>query len=125
MEKKIIHTNKAPKAVGPYVQAVQKGDMLYLSGQLGLIPETGDLPECVEKQTIQSLNNIQAILEEAGFKLDDIVKTTIYLTDMGTFGLINEIYAAFFGEEKPARSCVEVSKLPKGGLVEIEVIAVR
>lgn len=99
--------------------------MLYLSGQLGLIPETGDFPDGIEGQTRQSLNNIQAILEEAGFKLDDVVKTTIYLTDMGDFGLVNEVYGAFFGGEKPARSCVEVSKLPKGGLVEIEVIAVR
>lgn len=125
MEKKTIHTNKAPEAVGPYVQAIQKGDMLYLSGQLGLIPATGELPDGVEKQTRQSLNNIQAVLDEAGFGVNDIVKTTIYLTDMETFGLVNEIYAEFFGEEKPARSCVEVSGLPKGGLVEIEVIAVR
>lgn len=125
MEKKVIRTDRAPAAVGPYVQAIEKGNMLYLSGQLGLIPETGDLPSGVGEQARQSLKNIQAILEAAGYGKEDIVKTTVYLTDMGDFGAVNEIYAAFFGEERPARSCVEVSALPKGGLVEIEVVALR
>lgn len=125
MEKKVINTTKAPAAVGPYVQAIQKGDMLYASGQLGLIPETGALPKGIEAQTKQSLANIQAILEEAGYTKEDIVKTTVFLDDISNFGTVNEIYAEFFGDAKPARSCVEVAKLPKDGLVEIEFIAIK
>ena len=125
MEKKVISTKKAPAAVGPYVQAVQKGNMLYASGQLGLIPETGELPQGVEAQTSQSLKNVQAILDEAGFAKEDIVKTTVFITDMEDFATVNRIYADFFGEAKPARSCVEVSRLPKDGVVEIEVIAMK
>ncbi len=125
MEKKIINTTKAPAAVGPYVQAVQKGNMLYASGQLGLIPETGVLPDGIEAQTKQSLANIEAILDEAGFTKEDIVKTSVFLDDINNFGTVNEIYAEFFGDAKPARSCVEVAKLPKGGLVEIEFIAIK
>ena len=125
MEKKIINTTKAPAAVGPYVQAVQKGNMLYASGQLGLIPETGVLPDGIEAQTKQSLANIEAILDEAGFTKEDIVKTSVFLDDINNFGTVTEIYAEFFGDAKPARSCVEVAKLPKGGLVEIEFIAIK
>lgn len=125
MEKKVIQTDRAPAAVGPYVQAVEKGKILYLSGQLGLIPETGKLPSGVEEQARQSLKNIQAVLGAAGYGKEDVVKTTVYLTDMGDLAAVNEIYGAFFGEEKPARSCVGVSGLPKGGLVEIEAIALR
>ena len=125
MEKKVISTKKAPAAVGPYVQAVQKGNMLYASGQLGLITETGELPKGVEAQTSQSLKNVQAILDEAGFAKEDIVKTTVFITDMEDFAAVNRIYADFFGEAKPARSCVEVSRLPKDGVVEIEVIAMK
>ena len=125
MEKKVISTKKAPAAVGPYVQAVHKGNMLYASGQLGLIPETGELPKGVEAQTSQSLKNVQAILDEAGFAKEDIVKTTVFITDMEDFAAVNRIYADFFGEAKPARSCVEVSRLPKDGVVEIEVIAMK
>ncbi len=125
MEKKVISTKKAPAAVGPYVQAVQKGNMLYASGQLGLIPENGELPKGVEAQTSQSLKNVQAILDEAGFAKEDIVKTTVFITDMEDFAAVNRIYADFFGEAKPARSCVEVSRLPKDGVVEIEVIAMK
>ena len=121
----MINTTKAPAAVGPYVQAIQKGDMLYASGQLGLIPETGALPKGIEAQTKQSLANILAILEEAGYTKEDIVKTTVFLDDISNFGTVNEIYAEFFGDAKPARSCVEVAKLPKDGLVEIEFIAIK
>ena len=121
----IINTNKAPAAVGPYVQAVKAGNMLFSSGQLGLIPETGALPEGVQAQTRQSLANIQAILDEAGFAKSDIVKTTVFIKDMNDFGAVNAIYADFFGDSKPARSCVEVARLPKDGLVEIEFIAVK
>lgn len=118
-----IHTDLAPAAVGPYSQAVRAENLLITSGQLGLNPKTGILLEGVEAQTKQSLENIGAILAEAGFSLTDVVKTTVFIRNMDDFGRVNGIYAAFFGEHKPARSCVEVSALPKNGLVEIEVIA--
>lgn len=118
-----IHTDHAPAAVGPYSQAVRAENFLITSDQLGLDPKTGILPEGVEAQTKQSLENIGAILAEAGFSLTDVVKTTVFIRNMDDFGRVNGIYAAFFGEHKPARSCVEVSALPKNGLVEIEVIA--
>lgn len=123
MASDIIYTQSAPAAVGPYSQAIRSGNLLLTSGQLGLDPETGNLPEGVEAQTEQSLKNIDAILSAAGFARTDVVKTTVFIRNMGDFGRVNEIYAAYFGEHKPARSCVEVSALPKGGLVEIEVIA--
>ena len=125
MALQIIHTAAAPAAVGPYSQAVRTGNLLLTSGQLGLNPETGILPEGVEAQTKQALQNIDAILAEAGFSREDVVKTTVFIRNMGDFGTVNGIYADFFGEHKPARSCVEVSALPKGGLVEIEVTASR
>lgn len=118
-----IHTDLAPAAVGPYSQSVRAENLLITSGQLGLNPKTGILLEGVEAQTKQSLENIGAILAEAGFSLTDVVKTTVFIRNMDDFGRVNGIYAAFFGEHKPARSCVEVSALPKNGLVEIEVIA--
>ena len=118
-----IHTGNAPAAVGPYSQAVRTGNLLLTSGQLGLDPATGTLPEGIAAQAEQSLKNIDAILSEAGFAKTDVVKTTVFIRNMGDFGTVNEIYAAYFGDHKPARSCVEVSALPKGGLVEIEVIA--
>ena len=123
MSIQIIHTENAPAAVGPYSQAIRTGNLLITSGQLGLIPENGILPEGVEAQAEQALKNIGAILEAAGFARTDVVKTTVFIRNMGDFGKVNEIYAAFFGDHKPARSCVEVSALPKNGLVEIEVIA--
>lgn len=125
MANKVINTAGAPAAIGPYVQAVRAGNMLFSSGQLGLVPETGELPEGIEAQTRQSLANIAAILDEAGFEKSDVVKTTVFIKNMGDFGKVNEIYAAFFGDAKPARSCVEVAALPKGGLVEIEFVAVK
>ena len=118
-----IHTNHASAAVGPYSQAIRVGNLLVTSGQLGLDPITGSLPEGVEAQTKQSLENIGAILAEAGLSLTDVVKTTVFIRNMDDFDRVNGIYTAFFGEHKPARSCVEVSALPKNGLVEIEVIA--
>lgn len=125
MANRIINTDKAPAAVGPYVQAIQAGSTLFSSGQLGLIHATGALPEGVEAQTRQSLANIRAILDEAGFAVSDIVKTTVFIKDMNDFGAVNAIYAEFFGDNKPARSCVEVARLPKDGLVEIEFVAVK
>ena len=118
-----IHTDRAPAAVGPYAQAVRAGNLLITSGQLGLDPLTGNLPEGVEAQTKQSLEAIGTILTEAGLSLTNFVKTTVFIRNMDDFARVNGIYASFFGEHKPARSCVEVSALPKNGLVEIEVIA--
>ena len=123
MSIQIFHTENAPAAVGRYSQAIRTGNLLITSGQLGLIPENGILPEGVEAQAEQALKNIGAILEAAGFARTDVVKTTVFIRNMGDFGKVNEIYAAFFGDHKPARSCVEVSALPKNGLVEIEVTA--
>lgn len=121
----IIHTDQAPAAVGPYSQAIQAGNTLFTSGQLGLVPETGMLPEGVEAQTEQSLKNIGAILQASGYEKTDVVKTTVYIRNMNDFATVNQIYAAFFAGHKPARSCVEVARLPKDGLVEIEVVAVK
>ncbi len=125
MEKQVIDTKKAPAAIGPYSQAWLCGNMLFTSGQLGINPETGELPETIEEQTECSLKNVAAILEEAGFLKTDVVKTVVFLKNMADFPVVNGIYAAFFGSHKPARSCVEVAQLPKGGLVEIEAVAVR
>ena len=124
MEKTIINTTNAPAAIGPYVQAVKTGNMLFTSGQLGIDPAAGMLPEGIKAQTEQSLKNIDAILKEAGLTKADVVKTTVFLADLQDFTLVNEIYADYFGDARPARSCFQVSGLPKGGLIEIEVIAV-
>jgi len=121
----IISTPKAPAAIGPYSQAVRVGAALYTSGQLGLDPATGSLPEGVEAQTRQSLSNIGAILDAAGYAVTDVVKTTVFIRSMDDFACVNAVYSAFFGDHKPARSCVEVARLPKDGLVEIEVVAVK
>ena len=125
MAANMIHTVHAPAAVGPYSQAVLTGGLLLTSGQLGLNPETGILPEGVEAQAAQALQNIGAILAESGYERTDVVKTTIFIRNMGDFAAVNRIYAGFFGDHRPARSCVEVSALPKGGLVEIEAIAAK
>lgn len=125
MSNQIIHTPSAPAAVGPYSQAIQTGNMLFTSGQLGIIPSTGLLPEGVEAQASQSLENVYAILTAAGFEKTDVVKTVVFLKNMADFAAVNQIYEAFFEGHKPARSCVEVAQLPKGGLVEIEVIAAK
>lgn len=123
-ERKAIATNEAPGAIGPYSQAVQFGNMIFTSGQLGM-NSAGEFPPTVEEQAKQSLSNVKAILEAAGFGMEQIVKTTVYLQDMTDFASVNEVYATFFSEPYPARSAVEVAKLPKDGLVEIEVIAVK
>ena len=123
MPDRIIHTQKAPAAIGPYSQAVIAGGMLYTSGQLGLDPVTGIMQDGVEAQTRQCLLNLQAILEEARLEKMDVVKTIVYIKNMDDFATVNKIYASFFGDHKPARSCVEVSGMAKGGLVEIEAVA--
>ena len=119
--KKIIKTENAPAAIGPYSQAVMANGMLYMSGQIALVPETGEVvDEGIEAQTIRVLKNMEGVLSEAGLTFDDVVKTTVFLTDMEDFGVVNSIY----GENAPARSCVQVAGLPKGVKVEIEAIAV-
>ena len=124
--KKVIATTKAPAAIGPYNQAIQVGNMLFASGQLGLDPATGNFPEGgVKEQTIQSFLNVKAILEEAGFSINDVVKTTVFLADMADFAAMNEIYASQFEGDFPDRSAVAVKTLPKNALVEVEVIAVK
>lgn len=123
--KKSINASKAPAAVGPYVHAVEANGMIFTSGQLGLIPESGTLPEGVEAQTHQSLKNLATVLEAAGSDLGHVVKTSVFLEDINDFAKVNEVYAQYFQGETPARSCVQVAKLPKGGLVEIEVVAVK
>lgn len=124
--KKVIATTKAPAAIGPYNQAIQVGNMLFVSGQLGLDPATGNFPEGgVKEQTIQSFQNVKAILEEAGFSINNVVKTTVFLADMADFAAMNEIYASQFEGDFPARSAVAVKTLPKNALVEVEVIAVK
>ena len=123
--KKAVNAPKAPAAVGPYVHAVEANGFIFTSGQLGLIPESGTLPEGVEAQTHQSLNNLAAVLEAAGSSLEHVEKTNVFLDDINDFAKVNEIYAQYFQNETPARSCVQAAKLPKGGLVEIEVIAVK
>jgi 2-iminobutanoate/2-iminopropanoate deaminase len=124
MKKEIISTNKAPKAVGPYSQAVRVGDILFCSGQIPLDPATGNMVgDTVEKQTAQAMQNVRGLLESVGLGLQSIFKTTIFITNMADFAKVNEVYASFLKEPYPARSTVEVSALPKGALVEIECIA--
>lgn len=124
--KKVITTTNAPAAIGPYSQAIQAGNLLFASGQLGLDPTTGTFAEGgIEAQTRQAFRNVKAILAEAGFEMTDVVKTTVYLADMQDFAVVNEIYAAQFAAPFPSRSAVAVKTLPKGGLVEVEVIAAK
>lgn len=125
MKHQVVHTDNAPKAIGPYSQAVKAGNMLFVSGQVPFVPETMEIVEGdVKAQTAQSLKNVQAILAEAGLDFSHVVKSTVFIKDMNELAQINEVYAEFFGENKPARACVEVARLPKDVKVEIEVIAV-
>lgn len=125
MEKKVIFTEKAPKAVGPYVQAVKSVGMVYCSGQLGINITEGNITGDVEEQTHHSMKNLGAVLEAAGSNYKKILKTTIFLTDMNDFAAVNKIYESYFDGEFPARSCIQVAKLPLGGLVEIECVAIE
>ncbi|MDY2794413.1 RidA family protein [Peptostreptococcus porci] len=121
----VIFTDKAPAAVGPYSQAIKAGNVVYCSGQIPLVPETGALVEGdIKAQAEQSLKNVKSVVTEAGADLTNIVKTTVYLVDMADFGAVNEVYSDFFGDHKPARSCVAVKELPKGAKVEVEVLVV-
>ena len=121
---RVISTKQAPAAIGPYSQAIQVGNLVYTSGQIPIDPATGTFVEGgIKEQTRQSLNNVRAILEEAGLSMTNVIKTTVFLADMADFADMNAIYAEFFTEPYPARSAVAVKTLPKGALVEIEVVA--
>jgi len=125
MNKKIIKTDRAPAAIGPYEQAIGVGGFLFTSGQIALDPATGNFLEgSIEEETERVIQNLEGILTEAGLTLKDVVKTTVYLTDLGHFGRVNKVYEKFFGESKPARACVQVAALPKGAQVEIDAVAV-
>ena len=122
--KQVVSTDRAPAAIGPYAQAVTLNGLIITSGQLPIDPATGAFPEGIQAQTRQSLTNVKAILEAAGSSMDKVVKTTVFLSDMNNFGAMNEVYATFFTEGSyPARSAVEVARLPNDALVEIEVTA--
>jgi 2-iminobutanoate/2-iminopropanoate deaminase len=122
--KEVISTDKAPAAIGPYSQAIKINGMLFVSGQIPLNPKTGEIVEGgIEAQTVQVLENLKAILTAAGHSLEDVAKTTVYLTNIQDFATVNGIYAKYFQKECPARVCIEVSNLPKGALIEIDVIA--
>jgi 2-iminobutanoate/2-iminopropanoate deaminase len=123
--KKVIATTKAPGAIGPYSQAIEANGMLFISGQLPINPETGEMPEGVTAQTEQSLKNLEAILNEAGCTFDNVVKSTCYLADMSYFGEMNAVYGKYFKGDYPARAAFAVKELPKKALVEIEMIAAK
>ncbi|MCG1023955.1 MULTISPECIES: 2-iminobutanoate/2-iminopropanoate deaminase [Sutcliffiella] len=120
---KVVHTDAAPKAIGPYSQGIIVNNLFYSSGQIPLMPNGELLEGDVKAQTHQVFQNLQAVLEEAGASLETVVKATVFIKDMNQFGEINEVYGEYFHTHKPARSCVEVARLPKDVLVEIEVIA--
>jgi 2-iminobutanoate/2-iminopropanoate deaminase len=123
--KKIIKTDKAPAAIGPYSQAVEVNNTLYISGQLPLDPETMEMPENTEDQAKIVMENISAILREAGYSFSDVVKSTIFLADIKDFQVMNEVYGGYYKENPPARSAYEVANLPKGAKIEIETIAMK
>ena len=125
MEKEIVYTDNAPQAIGPYVQAQIIGDLVFTSGQIPLVPATGELITEIKAATKQSLENVKSILEEAGSSLDKVVKTVVFIKNMDDFALVNEVYGEYFVNNKPARSCVEVARLPKDALIEIEAIATK
>jgi len=122
---KIISSQKAPAAIGPYSQALVVDKLIFCSGQIGIDPKTGNLVDGIENQTKQILENLKNILEEAGSSLDKVIKTTIFLTNINDFSLVNQIYGEFFSSHKPARSTVGVASLPKGALIEIEALALK
>lgn len=120
---KQIHTDKAPAAIGPYSQAIEMGGLIFCSGQIGIDPKTNTLVERIEKQTKQVLQNLSEVLKASGSSIKNVVKTTIYLTDINDFAKVNEIYGSFFSETNPARATIGVASLPKGALIEIDAIA--
>ncbi|WP_302633246.1 RidA family protein [uncultured Clostridium sp.] len=125
MNKEIISTKKAPSAIGPYSQGMIVGDLVFTSGQIPLNPESGELVTEISKATVQVMANLSAVLEAAGSSLEKVIKTTIFLQDLNDFEKVNEIYGDYFKDNLPARSCVQVAKLPKGATIEIEAIAIK
>ena len=125
MNKEIISTKKAPSAIGPYSQGMIVGDLVFTSGQIPLNPESGELVTEISKATVQVMANLSAGLEAAGSSLEKVIKTTIFLQDLNDFEKVNEIYGDYFKDNLPARSCVQVAKLPKGAIIEIEAIAIK
>lgn len=125
MEKKQIHTDLAPAAIGPYSQAIDLGEMVFTSGQIPVDPATGLVSDDIVEQAHQSLKNVKAVLEAAGSGMDKVVKTTVFIADMDQFGAINSVYEQYFTQPYPARSCVQAAKLPKGVGIEIEAIALK
>ncbi len=125
MEKQVIFTDKAPAAIGPYSAAIHAGSFIFTSGQLPVDPVTGAMPETIEEQTRQSLNNVKAVLEAGGVDMAHVIKTTVFLQSMGDFAAMNGVYSEFFSGAYPARSAVEVACLPKGAKVEIEAVALE
>ena len=125
MKREVINTNNAPGAIGPYSQGIIVGDFVYTSGQIPINPSTGVLETDIKVATKQSMENVKAILEEAGTSLENVVKTSIFLKDLNDFAAVNEVYGTYFTENPPARSCVQVAKLPKDAVIEIEVIATK
>ncbi|MCR1950284.1 MULTISPECIES: RidA family protein [unclassified Clostridium] len=123
MQKEIISTSKAPSAIGPYSQGIKIGEMVFTSGQIPVNPVTGEVVTEIKAATKQSLENVKAVLEEAGSSLEKVVKVVVFIKDMNDFGQVNEVYAEYFKENPPARSCVEVARLPKDCVIEIEAVA--
>lgn len=123
MKSEVISTNNAPKAIGPYSQGQKIGNLVFTSGQIPINPETGVLVTEIKEATKQSLENVKAILEASGTSLNNVVKTVVFVKNMDDFKIVNEVYGTYFNENKPARSCVEVSKLPMDAVIEIEAIA--
>lgn len=125
MAKQVISSNNAPKAIGPYSSALKVGNMLFVSGQIPVDPATGNIPATIKEQANQSLANLKALVTESGFTLADAVKTTVFITDINDFAAVNEVYATYFAEPYPTRSCVAVKDLPKGVKLEIECICCK
>lgn len=123
--KTIISTNKAPSAIGPYSQAIEVNGMVYTSGMIPINPETGEIPQGIEAQADQAIGNLVTLLKESGVEIENVIKTTVFIKDMNDFSIINEVYAKYFTKQFPARSCVEVARLPKDVLIEIEAIAIK
>lgn len=123
--KKIISTDKAPAAIGPYSQAIEVGNMIFTSGVIPVNPATGEIPEGIEKQADQAIGNLAALIQEAGSDIEHVIKTTVFIKNMDDFAKVNEIYSKYFTKDCPARSCVEVARLPKDVLIEIEAITLK
>ncbi|MBR8645913.1 RidA family protein [[Brevibacterium] frigoritolerans] len=119
-----IITKEAPKAIGPYSQGIKAGNIMYTSGQLPIDPETGEMPDNIEEQTRMSLENLKKVLEAAGSSLQQVIKTTVFLSDMNHFAVMNQVYGEFFSDNYPARSAIEVARLPKDAFIEIEALAI-